>query len=175
MITYLIMAIDQAEKIKDIDRSEWIGVQYEVENGALIATETEQESKGWNPQELAEVQERYVTELTHGGMAVGAFDGETLAGFGVLANQFRGPENNQLQVDLLYVSRQYRRQGIGQALLNMLRDEARSRGAGWLYISATETESAVSFYRSQGSLPTQEPDKELFAKEPKDIHMLLKL
>lgn len=56
-----------------------------------------------------------------------------------------------------------------------LSEEARRRGARSLYISSTETRSAVSFYQSQGSEMTGEVDKELYTKEPKDIHMIKEL
>ncbi|WP_213533735.1 hypothetical protein [Paenibacillus sp. J45TS6] len=39
------------------------------------------------------------------GAAIGSFDGERLIGFGVLAHRFRGKNQDQLQVDLMYVSR----------------------------------------------------------------------
>lgn len=108
-------------------------------------------------------------------MAYGAFDGERLVGLGVLAHQFRGEEKNQLQLDLMYVSRSYRRQGIGRQILAYLSAEARKRGAKSLYISSTETRSAVSFYQSQGSRITTDVDEELFTKEPKDVHMTKEL
>jgi len=59
--------------------------------------------------------------------------------------------------------------------MNELSKVALSRGAKYLYISSTETESAVNFYRSYGSQITNEVDKELFEKEPEDIHMIKRL
>lgn len=94
---------------------------------------------------------------------------------GVLAHQYRGRERNQLQIDLMYVSRTYRRQGVGKRILSQLSEEAKKRGAQYLYISSTETRSAVSFYRSQGSQIASEMDQELYDKEPKDIHMIKEL
>jgi ribosomal protein S18 acetylase RimI-like enzyme len=96
-------------------------------------------------------------------------------GFGVLADKFRGRENNQLQIDLMYVTREYRRQGIGRQILDLLSKVAIEKGAKYLYISSTETESAVKFYTSCGSTITSEVDEELFEKEPYDIHVLKKL
>jgi hypothetical protein len=86
-------------------------------------------------------------------MAVGAFDGDTLVGFGVLAYQWRGDHRDYGRVA----------------------EEARKRGAKYLFISSTDTRSAVSFYKSNGSQLTDDVDPELFQKEPKDIHMLLRL
>jgi GNAT superfamily N-acetyltransferase len=109
--------------------------------------------------------------LSNGGKAYGAYDGDKLVGFGVLAHQFRGKEKNQLQLDLMYVSRNYRRQGIGSRIFHELSQVAMQRGASQLYISATETESAVGFYSNLGSTIASEVDEELLRKEPRDIHM----
>ncbi|WP_233531843.1 GNAT family N-acetyltransferase [Paenibacillus alkalitolerans] len=141
----------------------------------MTEVSTDHDCPNWNQEMLKEIQERYLFELRNGGMAVGAFDGKTLIGFGVLAHKFRGIQQDRLQVDLMYVSRNYRRRGIGTRILNELADEARRRGAKYLYISSTETRSAVSFYESNGSQLTKEVDEELFNKEPRDIHMIMEL
>lgn len=49
-------------------------------------------------------------------------------------------------------------------MMNELAEEARKRGAKYLYISSTETRSAVSFYKSNGSQLTDDVDPELFQK-----------
>ncbi|WP_256217773.1 hypothetical protein [Paenibacillus sp. OV219] len=49
------------------------------------------------------------------------------------------------------------------------------RGAKALYISSTETRSAVSFYRSGRAQLTAKPDEELLRKEPLDIHMIVEI
>jgi len=175
MIRYTKMTQEQVNKLSEIDRSEYIDLIYEVKDGKIIEINQGHEVPNWNEDLLKEMQERFLFELNNGGTAIGAFDGETLIGFGVLASKFRGRNKDQLQVDLMYVSRNYRRQGIGTKILYELSNEARSRGAKYLYISSTETRSAVSFYKSQGSLLTDELDEELFNKEPKDIHMIKEL
>jgi GNAT superfamily N-acetyltransferase len=112
--------------------------------------------------------------LSGGGVAFGAYAGERLVGCGVLGHTFRGDEGDLLQIDLLYVTREYRRQGIGKRLMEVLSSEDVRRGAAGLYISSTETESAVNFYRSCGSKLTGKPDPELLAREPYEIHMAKK-
>jgi hypothetical protein len=52
---------------------------------------------------------------------------------------------------------------------------ARGRGAEQLYISASDTESAVGFYLGYGCRPAERVDPELFALEPTDIHLTLDL
>ncbi|QHW31673.1 GNAT family N-acetyltransferase [Paenibacillus rhizovicinus] len=175
MIAYRWMTVEQVSQLKEIDRSEHIDLIYEMQQGALSAIQRDHECPNWNDELLSEIEARYVMELQKGGAAVGAFDGDTLVGFGVLAHRFRGQAQDQLQLDLMFVSRNYRRQGIGSRILSDLKEKAKERGARSLYISSTETRSAVSFYMSNGSRITDEVDEELFEKEPMDIHMIQEL
>lgn len=164
-----------AGKLAEIDRSESIDKIYTWNEGTLSTIEMHCESSGWDPVALKEMQERFTFELERGGTGVGAFKDEKLVGFGVLGHAFLGVEQDQLQIDLLYVSRNFRKQGIGKTILNMLSGEAKNRGAKALYISSTETRSAVSFYMGNGAAVTDMVDEVLFKKEPKDIHMVKKL
>jgi GNAT superfamily N-acetyltransferase len=106
-----------------------------------------------------------------GGILLGAFDGETIAGLALLGNELAP---GVLQVALLYVSRPHRRRGVAGSLMDEMERLARDRGAQALYVSSVPSESAVGFYLSRGFRPT-EPLPEPFAKEPEDIHMLLPL
>ena len=101
-------------------------------------------------------------------MAYGAFDGTRLVGFGVLAHQFReGAESVAARSHVCLQSVQTAGE-LGHAFL-LLSEEARRRGAQFLYISSTETRSAVSFYQSQGSEMTGEVDEELYTKRAQKI------
>ncbi|CAD5105955.1 GNAT family N-acetyltransferase [Zestomonas carbonaria] len=175
MISIREMGIEEYRRIREIDRSEQIDLIYINQGNSIVKQPAGHECPTWTPAELKELEERFQYELKHGGLAMGAFDGDKLVGFGVLAHRLRGPDHDRIQVDLMYVSRSYRRQGIGTRIMQLLSDEARRRGAKHLYISSTETESAVQFYRSCGSKLAQEKDPELFEKEPHDIHMTLAL
>ena len=54
-------------------------------------------------------------------------------------------------------------------------NEARERGATSLYISATPTRGTVDAYLSMGAKLLVSPDPEILAREPDDIHLVLKL
>lgn len=174
-IAYRLLTAEDESRLREIDRSETIDLIYEMQDGVLTEKAVSNECPAWSAGQLKEIQDRFRYELENGGMAVGAFDGDALAGFGVLAHKFRGENADRLHVDLMYVSRAYRRRGIGTRILDDLSAEARRRGAKYLYISSTETRSAVSFYRSVGSRLAEEADEELLSKEPLDIHMLKEL
>ncbi|MFC3745371.1 GNAT family N-acetyltransferase [Paenibacillus sp. GCM10012306] len=175
MVTLVQMKLEDSYKIRDIDRSETIELTYRYRDGALEELKTPHECPNWMEDHHQEIISRYEYELAHGGVAFGAFDGSKLVGFGVLAHKVRGREHNQLQIDLMYVTREYRRRGIGRQIFAALSKAAIEKGAEYLYISSTETESAVKFYSSFGSSIASEVDEELFNKEPDDIHMLKKL
>lgn len=118
----------------------------------------------------------FLTELFDaGGMLFGAFDGATLVGLSVLENRLRGSHFNHMQLSGLWVSHDYRRQGIGKRLVNLVKAAARERGASYLYICSFPSTNTIHFYQSIGCTPAVELDPELFAKEPDDIHFELSL
>jgi len=109
------------------------------------------------------------TILDAGGIAVGAFDGEALVGIAILRPDL-GPGMAQLAA--LFTDRRHRRQGVATGLVRGVEAAARAAGATTLYVSASETPSAVGFYLGRGFLPTGEPHPDLLAREPLDIHMV---
>lgn len=172
MISYQHMILDMACQLGEIDRSETIDKVYEIDGGKLSETDVHYECSNWDEMELKQIKERYSFELENGGIAIGAFEDDHLLGFGVLGHKFMGPALDQLQVDLMYVSREFRKQGIGTRILGMICDQAKIKGAKYLYISSTETGSAVSFYMRNGGRIAGIVDDDLFKKEPGDIHMI---
>ena len=109
--------------------------------------------------------------LDAGGVLLGAFVGERLAGMAMLGTELAP---GVLQLSLMFVGRPYRRRGVANALLDEIEAVARERGADALYVSSVPSDSAVGFYLARGFRPT-EPMHEPFEKEPEDIHMLLVL
>jgi len=171
-IVFRKMGLDDVKDLAHIDRSEWIGQICRIENGQETWIEVGQECPGWNAAQLEELQLRFCSELENGGAAIGGYDGDRLAGFGLLGHRRIGSQNDTLPIDLMYVGRAYRRRGIGTRLMQLLSGEASARGAKSLYVSSTESRSAVGFYRSLGSENAIEPDPEMLMKEPFDIHMV---
>ena len=88
---------------------------------------------------------------------------------------WRGPRRDLLQLVLLHVDRRYRDQGLGRQLFVRAEAGARARGAPGLYVSATPSRHTVSFYHGCGCRVLAEPDPELFAVEPEDIHLICAL
>jgi len=174
MITIRQMDPSEVGRIAEIDRSEHVTTGYVYEDGRLRAERVDWRVPRW-PVDGGSFSvrahiERLTPVLDDGGVMLGAFDeGDRLAGFAVL--RYRLAER-MAQLDALFVSRAYRRQGIATRLTSRVARLARADGATALYVSATPSESAVGFYTSQGFRLAEEVNQGLYALEPEDIHMI---
>lgn len=106
----------------------------------------------------------------------GAFDGDTLIGLsGLELKKQYGPDNTMFNFGPMWISKAYRRQGIGKQLFAMVKQETRIRNIKILYVSATPVPATVQFYINEGCTLLIDPDPELFALEPEDVHMELNI
>jgi ribosomal protein S18 acetylase RimI-like enzyme len=164
-------------RIGEIDRSEHITRLYTYRGGRLEARAVDHRVPTWLPSgddehSIASRVEAWGRLLAQGGTLLGAFDADVLAGVAIYRPRIAEGVAN---LAVLHVSRGHRRSGVATLLTREVARLARADGARVLYVSATPSESAVGFYRSQGFAPTDEPHAELFALEPDDIHMILAL
>lgn len=162
---------NEIQAIWHIDRREVIDAIYYLEQGNLVLRPEHYDMRGWPPGEAAKYTPLLEECYDQGGWFYGFFDTGQLIGVAVLENQFIGKNKDQLQLKFLHVSYAYRSQGWGRRLFQLSQQEARQRGASQLYISATPSEHTIGFYLSLGCQVTSEPDPELFALEPEDIHL----
>lgn len=177
MITYQILSDSDLSRIAEIDRSEVIRIGYEVREGTLVKKEVmwdtpnfirEGEGEHTVAGEIAFCKDH----LTRNAIAIGGLDGEKMVGIGVLTPNIRP---GIAQLSYLHVSRDYRRKGIGAAIIRQLLAHANELGSKQIYVSAVPSGSAVGFYTSFGFVPTTEPLPELYEREPDDIHMVLEI
>jgi ribosomal protein S18 acetylase RimI-like enzyme len=175
MVVIRELPAEDINRIGEIDRSEYIASAYKVEDGVLQNVEHTFDVPSWNADEVAENIAYWLPELQNGGVLLGAFVDERFVGFAILGHRLFGDDHDQMQLVALYVSKDFRRQGIASQLTEEVSRLAKARGAKYLYISATESQSAVGFYTSRGSELVAKVNEELFALEPKDIHLLKKL
>ncbi len=154
-----------------LDRSEVIENIYYYENGGLVLKPEHYDMQGFPAGEAQMFTSHLRACQERGGWFYGLFDGDRLIAEVVLDRQFLGPRRDLLQLKALFVSRQYRDQGLGRRLFELAAEKARSLGAAGLYISATPSEHTINFYTGLGCTPTATPDPELFALEPEDIHL----
>jgi GNAT superfamily N-acetyltransferase len=165
------LARDEIAAIWTIDRGETIEGLYRVEGGALVLRPERIELEGWPEGEA----DRYgpLLESCHdrGGWLHGLFDGARLVAVAVLDPRPLGPEGDRMQLKMLYVDRALRGRGVGRALFGLACDEAARRGARGLNVSATPSEHTIRFYLELGCRLAPEPDPELLALEPEDVHL----
>jgi ribosomal protein S18 acetylase RimI-like enzyme len=106
---------------------------------------------------------------------VGASAGDRLIGIAVLDGRRIGINLDTLDMYFLHTSNGYRRRGVGEELVRLVRDRATELGARRLYVSSTPSANSVNFYQRRGFGLASEVDPELFALEPDDIHMEMPL
>lgn len=82
-----------------------------------------------------------------------------------------GIHKQYLWLDMLHVSYEYRKKGIGRKLFDMTANAAKKLGAKKLYISAHSSQESQAFYRAVGCVNAEEIIPELFEAEPYDVHM----
>jgi ribosomal protein S18 acetylase RimI-like enzyme len=163
------------DRLHELDRSEHVTVLYEMQDGVLVSREVDLHVPRWTSEETERRIRSLRPELAEGGVLLGALDGDRLAGVAVLGGKLRGENRDTLELAFLHVSAAYRRQGIATRLFQEAAALARAREARFLYVSATESGSALGFYFSQGCTLAPQVDPELYALEPKDIHLVLAL
>jgi len=177
VITLRPMAASELARIGEVDRSEHVTQEYVYRRGALEARSVDVRVPRWSGSGDHEDSVRGRTLawrplLERGGTLIGAFDAEALVGFAIYRPHLAEGTAN---LAVLHVSRSHRRTGVGARLAGEVARLARADGARRLYVSATPSAPTVHFYRSLGFAPTDEPNDELFALEPDDIHMILEL
>jgi GNAT superfamily N-acetyltransferase len=160
-----------------IDRSERVEKAYRVRDGRLEAFAVDWDVPAWDAggdgaHSVAAIVAGLEPVLERGGILLGAFCGERLAGVAVVEPQFE-PRLGWLA--FLHVSRPFRRRGVATALWNRAGTLVRDGGAASMYVSAAESESAVGFYLGRGCQLADPPHPELLAMEPDDVHLVVSL
>jgi GNAT superfamily N-acetyltransferase len=166
------LARHEIETIWTIDRSEVHHHVYQLHDDNLVLTPAYFEIPGWPPGRIEHDTPLLYACFDRGGAFVGMFHDAKLIGVAVVDSVALGAAGDQLQLKYLYVSRDYRRHGVGTRLFHEASAIAHTRGATSLYISATPTENTVNFYQRCGAVVTLTPDPELYVQEPDDIHLV---
>jgi GNAT superfamily N-acetyltransferase len=173
MIRITYMKPDEIERLRELDVSESDDIVYEWIDGEVVAVPEEWTRLRWSDEECSRRIEVMRDELTSGEIVViGAFDGDSLLGLATFRAHL-SPGMSEFAG--LWVSRTHRRQGVATRLAQEVERLARDSGSAAMYVSGSPSRSAVGFYRSRGFLPTLDVNRELYEREPEDIHMVLDL
>jgi N-acetylglutamate synthase-like GNAT family acetyltransferase len=179
MITIKQLDKSAATRVGEIDRSEYVTLNYVYNDGKLEDKVVDWDVPRWHSGNgshsvghMIDFSKRMLS--AEGAVLLGALDGEMLVGIAIYRP---GLTEKMAQLALLQVNRAYRRQGIAKRFTDEMVKLAKADGATEMYVSATPSESAVGFYCSQG-FEIAPPDRihpELFEEEPEDIHMIMPL
>jgi predicted N-acetyltransferase YhbS len=158
-------------RVWSIDRSEVVEHIYVLTGGKLTLEPYHLDAPGWPPGEAQIYTPLLLDCFDRGGWFYGLFVQGQLIGVAVLESKFIGPRHDQLQLKFLHVDRAYRDQGLGRRLFALACEVARRNRAHSLYISATPSQHTIDFYLRLGCQLARQPDPELLALEPEDIHL----
>ena len=175
VFTTRLLQRDEVAQVWQIDRREVIDNVYSLENGLLVLHPEHFDMQGWPPGEAALYTPILLDCFDRGGWFCGVFDNDQLVAVVVLESKWIGSANDQLQMKFLHVSRDYRGLRLGKQLFDLAKQQAASRGAAQMYISATPSEHTINFYLRQGCVVASEVDPDLFALEPDDIHLVYRI
>ena len=162
---------DELPLIWAIDRREVIDRIYELRDGELVVHDEHYDMQGWPPGEAEHGAARLAMVFDRGGAFLGAWDGGRLVAVAVVDTMRLGPRRDLVQLSFLHVGRDHRDRGLGRRLFEASVAVAAERGAAGLYVSATPSEHTIGFYLRRGCKVLAEPDPDLFALEPEDIHL----
>jgi NAD(P)-dependent dehydrogenase (short-subunit alcohol dehydrogenase family)/GNAT superfamily N-acetyltransferase len=169
MIEIRELARGELARVYAIDDSDDGDVVYEVAAGRLKATPVEWHRPWRTPERWNQSIALWEAILDQGGVVYGALLGDLLVGVAVLRPHLAA---FRAQLQSLFVSRAYRRQGVARRLVGDVERRATADGARELYVSAVPSVPAVGFYLAQGFRVAEEVDPDLFAQEPEDIHLV---
>jgi predicted N-acetyltransferase YhbS len=172
MVEYRALRREEIPAIWGIDRREEIERIFVAGPGGLALRPHHVDVPGWQEGRAEDETPVFEASFDAGAWFRGAFDGERLVGVAVIEHALFGPDGRTLQLSFLHVSAETRGTGVGKTLFEQALDEARTRGALRMYVSASPTERTVRFYMARGCELLAEPDPRLFELEPEDIHLV---
>ncbi len=169
---YKALRRGEVEQVWSIDRREVVENVYFLQDGRLMLRPDYFDIQGWPPGESELYTPILLDCFERDGWFQGVFDDGRLVATAILESKFIGRRKDQLQLKFLHVSRDYRGHGLGQRLFDLAGAEARRRGANQMYVSATSSQHTIDFYLRMGCTVASQPDPDLFALEPEDIHLV---
>lgn len=125
----------------------------------------------WSGDDIFRLILQLKTNAKNGGFVYGAFIKGQLKGFASVDPDFFGTVCRYLDLSNIFVSRDFRRSGIGKRLFEKSKEWAKYRGADRLYISAHSAVESQSFYSAMGCTEAQEYNMALVQKEPCDCQL----
>ncbi len=161
-------------RVAEIDRSEHVGEVFELAGGELVVRPAAIDDPGWDRagdgyHSLAAVLREWQPVVDGPGVLLAVEGDAGLAGIAIVVPEF---EPSVAWLAFLYVSRPWRRRGVGAALWKACEQRARDAGAEGLLVSSVRAGPSVRFYLRMGCEPARVPHPELRAREPDDLQLV---
>jgi GNAT superfamily N-acetyltransferase len=170
-IFYRNIEIFETHRISEIDASIYIKHAWRDQDGQKKLVDLDYYEPGF-PEGLAHHQEALETTILNHGYAIGAFNKEgMMVGFATLNKELFGKKSTYVLLDQLFISKPYRKKGIGKKLMDLCIDKARSFGANKIYICAGSSADTIFFYKALGCQEVVEINQALLERDPRDIHL----
>lgn len=170
MVTYRDLELDECERIREIDASQYIARAWRAVDGKRQLVEIHYLDTDF-PNGYEQHLRGLKNTMREGGIALGAFCENRLVGFCSVERDFLGVRYKHLLLDQLFVSRELRGSGIGRALFFKAAQAAEMKGAEKLYICAGSAEETIAFYHALGCKEALEVNQELVEEDPRDLQL----
>lgn len=170
-IQYRKLKLEECERIREIDASQYIGRAWRDEGDGRKLIDIDYYDSDF-PEGYEDHLCNLRNTLSSGGVSIGAFDTQgKLLGFVAINRQIFGVKSKYVLLDQLYVNRADRKCGIGKKLFMRAAAEAGAWNAQRLYICAGSAEETVAFYRAIGCTEAEEINLEFYESDPRDLQM----
>lgn len=171
MIEIKALALEDCDRISDIDAAQYIGKAWREVDGILQLVEIDYFDPTW-PNGYESHLKHLVETVVGDGLAVGAFDHrQKIIGFVAVRREFFGESARYVLLDQLFITREARGKGLGRKLFEAAAEGARQWGAEKLYICAGSAEETIAFYWALGCKAAVEVNRVLFDGDPRDLQL----
>ncbi|WP_353165793.1 GNAT family N-acetyltransferase [Acinetobacter sp.] len=161
---------------QQIDRKELITSMYQQQGQQLQHVDCFYDVQTWDQHHLENDPPLIKHLCQQGAICIGGFNPSSqLIAVQVVSNQRITDYPQAKLLQYFYVDADHQGYGIGSQLMQTAATSAKQLGAKQLYISATPTQRTVDFYLKQGAKLLENPDQQLWALEPEDIHLIYDL
>lgn len=149
-IKYRILKQNELNALAEINLEEKIIQEYYVENEQLKLKEQDYKIKCWNSIELVNLIKKLYLDYQNEGMVYGAFVNGDLIGM-ISLNTVQNNNEKVMLVEHIYISKEYRDQGVGRKLFDLVIEEVKKKNETKIYITSNPNKNNVDFYLSLGA------------------------
>ena len=126
-----------------------------VKNGERYELTKTYEVREWSNEKRIWISQYLYQQMNRGGFAAGAFSNGKIAGFACLDGILQGISEKYVNLTMLFVDDEWRRNGIGKKLFKQMCLCAEHMKADRIFISAIPSYDTISFYFNMGCLDAE--------------------